>query len=159
MHAVCLALLVVAGAAGPPASGSGELSANERVLLRLLNEARAKENLPLLQPDPVLCRAARAHAARMARQGKLSHFLDGKSPKSRLLAVGYEAGAVGENLAFSAGEDDLPLGEVHAGWMRSGAERANILGKEFQEVGVGLARGAKGEVFYAEVFAARRKRS
>jgi uncharacterized protein YkwD len=122
----------------------------EKALLELLNKARAEKKLPPLRANPVLTKVARAHSANMAKQGKMSHELDGKNPAKRVLEAGYDYRSVGENVAWS--ERDGPVADVHAGWMKSKVHRDNILAAKFQEVGIGLAHSAKGEVYITQVF-------
>lgn len=57
-----------------------ELSPEEKELLERVNAERAKEQLPPLKLNAALTRAARLHTMNMARQEKLEHQLDGKSP-------------------------------------------------------------------------------
>src|SRR5207249_3044988 len=53
------------------------MSGPEKKLLDLTNAEREKEKLPALRPSPLLFKVARAHAANMAKQGKMEHELDG----------------------------------------------------------------------------------
>ena len=43
-------------------------------------------------------------------------------------------------------------------WMDSPEHKANILRDKFTEIGIGIARNAKGEVYYTQVFAAPKKK-
>src|SRR5579883_2472111 len=74
------------------------MTKNERRLLELVNDERAKADLPPLRPHPLLFKAARAHSANMAKQRKMEHNLDGKRPAQRVEATGYDWGKVTENL-------------------------------------------------------------
>jgi uncharacterized protein YkwD len=127
-----------------------ELSADEKKILDLTNKERAREKLPELKPDPLLFKLARDHSANMAKQGKLDHVLDGKNPTERARDAGYK-GVVGENCAAGLFDD---VAEVVEGWMGSKGHRANILRKEFASIGIGIARGEKGEYYYTQVFGA-----
>src|SRR5437764_321055 len=102
-------LLGLAVLAGPAQERKEEpelkLSDEERTLLKLLNEDREKEKLPLVQPKPILMKVARAHSANMARQEKMAHVLDGKRPMQRVEEAGYNYRLVGENVAMSEGEE------------------------------------------------------
>src|SRR5262245_60393551 len=126
-----------------------ELSAAEKTVLDLTNEERAKEKLPPLKPNPILIRVARAHSRNMAKQEKMEHELDGKKPHERTKEAGYKGGFIGENIA--AGEE-FPPKEVVKVWMGSKGHRENILNSTYTEIGIGIARNDKGEVYYTQVF-------
>jgi uncharacterized protein YkwD len=132
-----------------------ELSRDEKALLELINKERAGQKLPALQPNRILFEVARAHSANMARQGKMEHELDGKTPAKRVEAAGYDYQRVGENIAWSDGET---LAQTVKRWMDSKPHRENILREGYTETGVGIVRDGKGEVYYTQVFAAPRQR-
>jgi uncharacterized protein YkwD len=137
-----------------------KLSADEKALFELLNEARKKEKLPPLALNATLCKAARAHSENMAKQEKMEHVLDGKKPGQRVNAAGYDYRAVGENLAKAEGDADAPAAppaDIHKGWMDSKTHKANILNPKFTEVGLAMARSKKGTYYYTQVFASPRK--
>ena len=154
-----LVLLLVAGcvgAAGPKDKDkdkkdkpSFEISADEQELIDLVNEARQKQKLAPVKPNKILFEAARAHAANMARQKKMEHVLDGKGPAERLRAAGYVFTNCAENIAAGQGQT---LADVFKGWMKSPAHRANILGKPFRDIGIGIAPGSDNQTYYTQVF-------
>jgi uncharacterized protein YkwD len=158
--AVLGACLLQAGRADDPRGPSSsegakvKLSEDEQRVLDLTNQAREKEKLPPLRPNVLLFAAARGHSANMARQGKMEHVLDGKNPGDRVKAAGYRYSWVGENIAST---DGAPVAEVFKGWMESKAHRENILGEHFDEIGIGIARNDKGDVYYTQVFASPKK--
>jgi uncharacterized protein YkwD len=121
----------------------------------MTNDARAKEKLPPLKPNPVLFRIARLHSANMAKQGEMNHVLDGKNPAQRTLAGGYDYAKVAENIAESNG---APLKDIMEGWMNSKIHRDNILKAGFEEGGLGVARNDKGNVYYTQLFGTQRKK-
>ena len=131
------------------------LTDEEKTIFELTNKARAKEKLPPLKLNSVLTKVARAHSANMAKQEKMEHELDGKNPSQRIKEAGYAASWGGENIAESNG--DTPESIVKL-WMESPEHKANILRDKFTEIGVGIARNAKGEVYYTQVFAAPKKK-
>ena len=132
-----------------------KLSDDEQRILELTNEARAKEKLPPLRPNALLMAAARAHSANMARQGKMEHVLDGKKPGDRVKEAGYRYSWVGENMAST---DGAPVAEIFKGWMESKAHREHILSDRFDDIGIGIARNDKGDVYYTQVFASPKKK-
>jgi uncharacterized protein YkwD len=151
-------VLLLCGAAkkDQPETTKGEpelkLSRTEQAIVDLTNKARAKEKLPPLKPNAVLFKVARAHSANMAKKGRMEHVLDGKNPAQRVAAAGYDYTWVGENIAES---DELNPRHIVKGWMKSPHHRENILKKEFREIGIGVVRNDKDEVYYTQVFGAR----
>lgn len=133
------------GANEPP---KFQMTRQEEKVVDLTNRERKKKDLPPLKPNALLFKAARDHSANMARQGKMEHELDGKNPFQRIKATGYRYRFAGENIAFG----DVPPEDVMAGWMKSPKHRDNILRKEFTEIGLGLAKGKDGAIYYTQVF-------
>lgn len=148
-----LALAIVGSAQpDPKAKPAFKLSADEQRLLDLTNAERKKENLPLLAPHPLLFKAALAHSKNMAKHEKLEHDLDCKTPFDRIDDVKYHFQRAGENIARSDGETSME--EILKLWMDSEGHRANILKATFTEIGIGLFKNEKGELYYTQVFAA-----
>ncbi|HEV3143850.1 MAG TPA: CAP domain-containing protein [Gemmataceae bacterium] len=146
----CWFLLLSAALAEKPApEPEVALSPEEKALVQLTNEARKKEDLPELKVNAKLMKAARNHSANMAKQEKMAHELDDKNPADRLKDLGYAVGHLGENVAFG---QEKPQ-EAMETWMKSDDHRANILGKDFTEMGVGVAKSAKGTLYWTQVFA------
>ncbi len=121
-----------------------------------MNEERAKADLPALRPHPLLFKAARAHSANMAKQRKMEHILDGKRPAQRVEAAGYDWGKVTENL-ITADQSDVPLERIVKEWMDSKIHRENILMKDVTETGLGIAKNARDDIYYTQIFARPRK--
>jgi uncharacterized protein YkwD len=148
------ALFVPALAAGqPPAAKKDKkdklvLSAAEQGVIDATNAERKKAGLGPLKANPKLMEAARKHAVNMAKQDKLEHDLDGKSPTDRIKAAGYPGRKTGENIAWNPRS---PAAAVE-GWMNSPPHKENILTKEYTEIGVGLATSANGEPYWVQVF-------
>jgi uncharacterized protein YkwD len=150
------AALVLLGTCGLAvrAGGGGmkfELTPEEKQLVELTNKERKKADLPPLRPSPLLFRAARAHSANMAKQGKLEHDLDGKTPFQRIKATGYRYLRAGENIAMG-GADDVTLPEVMKGWMDSKYHRHNLLNPYYTEIGFGRVVNGEGVAYYTQVF-------
>jgi uncharacterized protein YkwD len=133
-----------------------KLDAVEAKLLELTNAERKKEDLPPLKPNPKLFKAAREHAKNMAKQEKLAHDLDCKTPFDRIKEAGYTFGRAGENVAY--GSDGFPLADIMKNWMESEGHRANILHTDYTEIGLGIGRSDNGDVYYTQVFAAPLRR-
>jgi uncharacterized protein YkwD len=170
---VAFVALLVLTAAGPPSTADEgkkepaqeekqgepklELSRTEQTLLDLTNKERAKEKLPPLKPNPILFKVARAHSVNMAKQGRMDHFLGGKNPAERALAAGYDYKHIGENLGENL-DARVPLPVIVQGWMNSKHHRDNILKPEFTEIGLGVARSGKGDLYYTQLFGTPRKK-
>jgi len=130
---------------GADAKEETKHSKDELAVFDLINKVRAKEKLPPFKANGKLIEAARSHSANMAKQGKMEHVLDGKTPEDRLDAVKYVYGfdkndvsLVKENLAFMPDSGNLPTLVEH--WLKSPTHGPNIRGK-FDETGVGIVRG------------------
>jgi uncharacterized protein YkwD len=129
------------------------LSEDEQRVIDLTNAERKKKDLPPLKCSQVLCEVAKAHSTNMAKQIKVEHNLDGKSPYDRIKAAGYRYMVAGENLARA----DVTVEEVMAAWMASQDHRDNILDTEYTEIGIGLVRDEQ-NTYYTQVFAKPRKK-
>lgn len=116
------------------------------------NQARVENGLPPLTINAQLAAAAVKHASWMAANNRLDHTGEGgSSPGQRIAAEGYRASTWGENVASGYSNPE----SVMVGWMSSPGHRANLLGAQFREIGVGVARSAQGRLFWTQVFGAR----
>lgn len=136
--------------AGCTGAGAHPTDASLRVIKKathcLLNQRRANAGLPRLQGDRRLTTAARLHSASMAESNFFSHTgLNGSSSTDRIRNTGYLLGArswaTGENIAWGSYDWATPRSIVKA-WMRSSGHRTNILSRSFDEIGIGVVRGA-----------------
>jgi uncharacterized protein YkwD len=125
------------------------LSPEEKALLQLTNEARKKDGLPELNVNAKLMKAARGHSANMAKHEKADHELDNKKPADRVKEAGYSFGLLGENVAFGL----LKPAEVMETWLKSDEHRAVILDKDYVDVGMAVAKGANGTLYWTQLFA------
>ncbi|WP_277877969.1 CAP domain-containing protein [Tolypothrix sp. FACHB-123] len=107
----------------------------EQEVLKLTNDERAKFGLPALKGNTELNYAADGYAELMAEKKFFSHVgPDGSRAWDRAKKVGFEAQTMGENIAFG---QRTPKDVVQA-WMDSPGHRANILNRNFTELGVGF---------------------
>ena len=122
---------------------AGEVSADfESEVIDLVNEERAAHGLPPLSYDYQLAEAARGHSEDMAIQDYFSHTsLDGRIPSNRIADAGYSYNSYGENIAAGYRTPEAAMN----GWMTSPGHRANILGANFCDIGVGYAYQAGSE--------------
>jgi uncharacterized protein YkwD len=129
------------------------ISAWEQEVIDLTNAERKKEKLNPLKPSPILFAAARKHSLNMAKQDKLEHELDGKTPTDRMVAEGYKFMRTAENIAMGQRSPK----QVVEGWMNSEGHRKNILTPELTEIGIGIEKNAKGQFYWTQNFGTPRK--
>jgi uncharacterized protein YkwD len=111
----------------------------------LVNAARARHGLHALRGDSDLRQAAGRHSRNMVRRGFVSHVTpSGSGLSDRLRRSGYIHGKrvrhVGEALAWGTGTPATP-NVIVAGWIASPPHHRILLGRDFREVGVGVAMG------------------
>jgi uncharacterized protein YkwD len=128
-------------------------AALERRLFELANEERQKSGLRPLHFSPELAAGARRHSGDMAGRHVLSHVgSTGESFDDRLVAAGLYFSGGGENVArsFSATAE-----QIHASLMQSPEHRKNILGPDFDTIGVGAVMNAEAVFFVTDDFLER----
>lgn len=108
------------------------------VVVDLTNTQRTEVALPALTRNPVLDAAATLKAQDMAKNSYFSHDSPtGVTPWHWFKEAGYPFVNAGENLAVYFNDS----GEVVDAWMKSPTHRANIVGSQYREIGVGTAKG------------------
>lgn len=121
-------------------------------IVALTNQARAEAQVPLLQENQILNQAAYAKASDMILQQYFAHVgPDHKSLADWLSAAGYRYEVAGENLAMGFSKPEAVL----AAWRKSQTHYANIIDRDFTQIGVGVVSGPyEGEatVFVAQFF-------
>lgn len=130
------------GSATPP--GVASLRTVSKAVVCEINLERRSRGLAAVTGEPRLSRAARRHARNMVRFGFFSHTSPGGSTTAeRLRANGYGGGrwATGETLAWASGGQATPHGVV-AIWMASPPHSAVLLGRDYRDIGVGVAPGS-----------------
>lgn len=139
-----------------PGGGTGSaMAASERAfaeeVLRLVNEERARAELPPLLWDEALAGVAYRHSVDMDGRDYFSHDSpDGLGPGERLAAAGIDdLRSWGENIA--AGQTSPE--QVMRSWMESSGHRANILRASFTHLGVGVH--APGAIWWTQLFGQR----
>src|SRR5947209_4601329 len=100
-----------------------KMSEEEGKLLELVNAERKKEELAPLRPNPLVFKLGRDHSANMAKQEKMAHDLDDKTPFDRMKAAGYRYQRAAENIA--GGSEGVPLTLFVENWMKSEGHRKN----------------------------------
>jgi uncharacterized protein YkwD len=124
---------------------AGNLDAVRDAVLCLHNRVRSARGLAPLKEHAKLREAAEGHAADMVGEQYFDHDApSGADMVDRILGTGYARGAgwsLGENIAYATGAL-ATAAEIHRAWMRSPGHRANILRRQFREIGIGIALGA-----------------
>ena len=137
-------------APAPPAPAPAPAAGAIQQVLDLTNQRRAENGLPGLVLNQALVNAAQGHSDDQAARATMSHSgSDGSSAGQRIERQGYRWSAWAENVAM--GYPDAA--SVMDGWMGSSGHRANILGRNVTEIGIGLAHAADGSPYWTQVFA------
>lgn len=134
-----------------PPSSTFDLSAFERGIIDLTNQARVEAGLAPLRVSTSLTAAARLHAGNMARLDRMEHTLEGVAQPtlvSRAEHVGFDYSWLGENIAFNY----WTAAQVVSAWLDSPGHRANILNANYTEIGVAVALNSQGEPYSCQVF-------
>lgn len=117
----------------------------ENEIIRLTNVERAKAGLPALKRNWQISRVARYKSEDMKNKGYFSHTSPTYgSPFTMLKNFGINFNYAGENIAYG---QRTPQQVVNA-WMNSSGHRANILNKNYTEIGVGFSEG----YYYTQMF-------
>jgi uncharacterized protein YkwD len=134
-----ITIVVAAFVTGTLTAQSASATTVEDTFTAKLNYARATRGIPRLHTRAILTEVAREQANRMADRNTLYHnpSLTTDVPHWRW---------VGENVGY--GPDAIT---IHVAFMQSPGHRANILDRDYTQVGVG-AVVRDGRVWVAEVF-------
>lgn len=155
----CLTALLLAACAniqipvptGGTGTGAESSSAIAADIVRYTNDARVRNGLPSFRTSARLMEAARIHAEQMAAYQRDEHTISGAqypTMQSRLQAVGYNYTRAAENVAWN----QPGAQSVVNTWMNSSGHRANILNSQLTEIGAAMARSARGEPYWIQVF-------
>jgi uncharacterized protein YkwD len=134
-----------------PAAAHIRLSALESQLLGQINGVRARRGLRPFRFSKRLAAAAEQHSTSMALKGYFSHdSANGNSFWKRIASFygyrGYRSWSVGENLLWSSPEV-TPAGGLRM-WMTSPEHRANLLDRNWREIGLSAVHAASGPGVY-----------
>ncbi|MCC5947263.1 MAG: hypothetical protein JJT89_02300 [Nitriliruptoraceae bacterium] len=112
----------------------------ERALTRMTNGERTSRDRAALARRKALDQVARKHAHTMCSRSNLHH-----NPKLGQQVTNWRR--VGENV----GRGTSPT-QIHRALMNSKGHRANILHREYREIGLGAVRDRNGRLWIVEVF-------
>jgi uncharacterized protein YkwD len=141
----------------------GDLEAARAATLCLVNQERARNDEPPLQPSAQLGQAAQGHSEEMVTADYFAHISpSGETPLQRIEATGYIPGppagyTVGENIAWGTLSLATPAAIVNA-WIASPEHLANMLDAAYRDTAIGvspaapssLAQGQPGAVYSEE---------
>ena len=143
-----------APAPAPAASGTCDIADFNAQMLARINAFRASAQscgsegnftaAPALTWSDKLTQAAVGHSQDMATKNYFSHdSQDGRTFSQRITATGYTWSAIGENIA--AGQNSID--SVMTSWQNSPGHCANLMSKNFTQVGVACVPGAAGAAY------------
>ena len=119
----------------------------EYQMFDLTNAARVNHQLPILAWDDIVRETAREHSADMAENDYFDHKnLEGQTPFDRMKEDAVAFHTAGENLAYG----QLSSIFAHEGLMNSLGHRENILRKDYEYLGVGVAFNEKSQPYYTQ---------
>lgn len=124
-------------------------STQAEAILKLVNQERRKAGVPDLKLSDKLTQIAYTKAKDMADKNYFSHDSPTYgSPFDMLKHFGVSYSYAGENIA--AGQKSAE--EVMNSWMNSSGHKANILNKNYTELGVGFYRGGQYGTEWVQLF-------
>ncbi len=129
------------------------LTAAEQEMLRLVNEARAQNNVPALIIDKELCNVARIKSQDMIDNNYFSHNSPTYgSPFDMMKDFGVEYVRAGENIAGNRN-----TANAHNALMNSPGHRKNILSADFTHIGLGIKDGGPYGMMFCQMFISKPK--
>lgn len=116
-------------------------------VLNLVNSERAKAGLPALKLDSDITAAANVRAKEIKQS--FSHTRpNGSSFSTALKEQGVSFIGSGENIAWGQRSPE----QVMDGWMNSDGHRANILNKNYKNIGIGYYQDENGRNYWVQLF-------
>lgn len=133
-----------------PTESRGETQSTQaQEVLKLVNQERSKQGLNPLTLSEKLTSIANTKAKDMADNNYFSHTSPTYgSPFDMLKQFGVSYSYAGENIA--AGQTSAS--EVMNSWMNSSGHRANILNKNYTQLGVGYVKGGSYGTEWVQLF-------
>ncbi|HHX00646.1 MAG TPA: LysM peptidoglycan-binding domain-containing protein [Acholeplasmataceae bacterium] len=122
----------------------------EQEIIRLVNQERANQGIPALEEDWEVSRVARFKSQDMIDNDKFFHNSPVYgSPFQMLRSFGIRFTAAAENIAYG----QRTAQQVMNTWMASSGHRANILNRNYNKIGVGVARDpSSGQLYFTQIF-------
>lgn len=118
-------------------------------VLKLVNQERSKQGLKALTLSDELTNVATLKAKDMRDKNYFDHTSPTYgSPFEMMRRFGIQYSSAGENIA--AGQKTAQ--EVMNSWMNSSGHRANILNKDYEQLGVGYVEGGSYGTYWVQMF-------
>lgn len=128
-------------------------TAVEQATFTKINQYRASKGLPPLTTNAKITEQARAHSQAMA-SGRVPFSHNGFDQRVKAIATVVAYSGAAENVAYNQGYTD-PASQAVQGWIKSTGHRTNIEGR-YDLTGIGVAKNAKGEYYFTQIFIRRR---
>ena len=130
-------------------SNSNSFASYQQEVVDLVNKERAKYGLSALKSNAYLANVATIKSQDMINKNYFSHTSPTYgSPFDMMKQFGISYSTAGENIAMG----QKTPSEVVTAWMNSEGHRANILNSNFKEIGIGVAKNAKGQLYWTQMF-------
>lgn len=121
----------------------------QKDMLSLVNIERENENLSPLVLDEKLNEIAKDKVKLLIKEGKLNHLAGGYKSLGEFLRT-YDVNFVmaGENIAkkTKTNQETMNL------WLNSKGHRANILNKDFTNIGIAKGSDKNGDIYWVQIF-------
>jgi uncharacterized protein YkwD len=131
-----------------PTVPSSGISTDEQKAFALLNADRTANGLQPLKLNAQLSSLGKNYAKDMINRGFFAHNNpEGQTPFDRMHQAGVNYTYAGENLAINTS-----VTAAEKAFMNSTGHRANILNKNYTEVGLGVQTNSKGSVYVVQEF-------
>lgn len=128
---------------------SAEFINLENEVVRLVNAERTKAGLRLLANNWEISRVARIKSQDFINRNYFGHDSPTYgSPFQMLRSFGIPFSAAAENIASGQRTASAAM----SSWMNSAGHRANIMNPNFNQIGVGVARDNRGNLFWTQMF-------
>lgn len=128
----------------------------QKDILKYVNRERKSADLKPLKLNKKLNSIAVIKAKDMAAEKKLSHTSRKFGTTFNLLKKkGIKFGAAAENIARGHNTPEF----VMERWMKSSGHRKNILGREYDEIGIGRAADNEGKLYWVQIFTKKKSKS
>ena len=128
---------------------STEETTTEQEILKLVNAERSKQGLSPLTLNWELSRVAKFKSEDMRDNNYFSHNSPTYGTHFQMMkSFGISYKSAGENIA--AGQQSSA--EVMQSWMNSSGHKANILSKNYTQLGVGKATGGSYGTYWTQMF-------
>jgi uncharacterized protein YkwD len=153
--ALALALGTAKGLAGEVAVAAAaglDVAAAETQLLELLNADRVAAGLPPVQADARLMEVARWRSEDMVTRNYFGHDIGGYTVFKVLQERQIAYRVAGENVAMNTFDEQQTVQMAQRTLMDSPPHRTNILRREFNLAGIGVATGSDRKVVYTQIF-------